>query len=292
MMAEKNTLFSSEKCFSRGQMQIPAGEIYQIAELSLIRSAEVASHYQYCDEITYVVSGKATVYSGDECREMSAGQIHYMKQGPNHRIVADPDQNFRYYCIGFSLNPEYAPIQVFLDAVKDMDYFFVDDEGNIKTLFGLLMNEFYIRDGESDLMIHFYLCQMLIILYRILTGKSKEKLSTINTSSSNHAVYRTLKYIDKHYLKLTSVKQIAKDLSYSEYYLSHIFKEKMDVTMKDYLMQKKIMTAAELLETSNMSISEIAEQLHFSSLHSFGTAFKRYMGDNASDYRKKNSEPS
>ena len=66
----------------------------------------------------------------------------------------------------------------------------------------------------------------------------------------------------------------------------------MDVTIKDYLMQKKIMTAAELLQNSNMSISEIAEQLHFSSLHSFGTAFKRYMGDNASDYRKKNSEPS
>lgn len=291
-MAVSNKLFSNEKAFSRGQMQIPAGEIYQIAELSLMRGTEVASHYQFCDEITYVVSGKATIYSGDECREISAGQIHYMKKGPNHRIVADPDQNFHYYCIGFSLNSDYAPIQVFLNAVKDIPSFFVEDEGNIKMLFGLLMNEFFIRDGESDLMIHFYLCQMLILLYRILTGKSKEKLSTINTSSSNHAVYRTLKYIDKHYIKLTSVKQIAKDLSYSEYYLSHIFKEKMDVTMKDYLMQKKIMTAAELLQNSNMSVSEIAEQLHFSSLHSFGTAFKRYMGDNASDYRKKNSEPS
>ena len=132
---------------------------------------------------------------------------------------------------------------------------------------------------------------MLIILHRILNGRSKEKLSTINTSSSNNAVYRALKYIDKNYIKLTNVKQIATDLSYSEYYLSHIFKEKMELTMKDYLMQKKIMTAAELLENSNMSISEIAEQLHFSSLHSFGTAFKRYMNMSASDYRKSKTTP-
>ena len=136
-------------------------------------------------------------------------------------------------------------------------------------------------------MIQCYFCQMLILLYRILNGKSKEKLSKVNTSTSNAAVYQTLKYIDKHYIKLTSVKEIAKKLSYSEYYLSHVFKEKMDMTIKDYLLQKKIMTAAELLKTSAMSISDIAEQLHFSSLHSFGVAFKRYMHMSAREFRKK-----
>ena len=33
---------------------------------------------------------------------------------------------------------------------------------------------------------------------------------------------------------------ILQALSYSEYYLSHLFKEKMNITLKDYLMHKKI----------------------------------------------------
>lgn len=280
-------LFSYDQMFKQGQMQIPAGDILQIAELSVIKSGEIAEHIQHCDEITYVVSGKATIYSGDTSFDMTAGQVHFMKKGQYHKIVADENQNFHYYCIGFLLNPEFKEIEMFAEAISNLDYFLVEDEGNIKTLFGLLMNEFYIRDAESNIMIHFYFCQMLILLYRILSGKSKEKLSKINDSASNHAVYRALKYIDNNYIKITSIKQVATDLSYSEYYLSHVFKEKMDMTMKDYLMQKKIMTAIELLKGSNMCISEISDHLHFSSLHSFGVAFKRYTGMSASELRKK-----
>lgn len=279
-------LFSYEQIFRQGQLQIPVGDIFQIAELSVIKSGEIAEHIQFCDEITYAVSGKATIYSGDTSFEMTSGQVHFIKKGQYHKIVADENHNFHYYCIGFLLNPDYTEINMFTNATKSLNDFLVEDEGNIQTLFGLLMNESYLRDEESNIMIHFYFCQMLILLYRILNGKSKEKLSKINNSASNHAVYRTLKYIDRNYIKITSVKQIAAELSYSEYYLSHVFKEKMDMTMKDYLMQKKIMTATELLKTSNMSISEIAEHLHFSSLHSFGAAFKRYMQMSASDFRK------
>ena len=280
-------LFSYEKMFIKGQVSLPSGDILQVAELSLVKNGEISEHIQFCDEITYVVSGKATVYYDNECYELTKGQIHYIKQGPQHRIVASPEYNFHYYCIGFVPHPDYESTEIFFHAISKMRSFIVDDEGNIHSLFNLLMNEFYIRDDESNTMIQCYFCQMLILLYRILNGKSKKKLNKINTSSSNHAVYQTLKYIDKHYIKLESVKDIAKELSYSEYYLSHIFKEKMDTTIKDYLSQKKIITAAELLKSSNMSVSDIAEQLHFSSLHSFGMAFKRYMNMSPSEFRKK-----
>lgn len=286
-MKISSKLFSYDKMFAKGQLSLPAGDIFQIAELSLIKNGEIPEHIQYCDEITYVVSGKATIYYGDECFELTKGQIHYIKQGPMHRIVADPEHNFHYYCIGFVPNEDCESTKVFFQAISQIQDFLVEDEGNIRTLFNLLMNEFYIRDNESNVMIQCYFCQMLILLYRILNGKSKEKLSKVNASASNHAVYQTLKYIDKHYIKLTRVKEIATSLSYSEYYLSHVFSEKMDITIKDYLLQKKIMTAAELLKTSTMSISEIAEHLHFSSLRSFGVAFKRYMNMSASEFRKK-----
>jgi AraC-like DNA-binding protein/mannose-6-phosphate isomerase-like protein (cupin superfamily) len=273
--------------FQKGQMEIPAGDIFQIAELSVIKSGEITEHTQFCDEITYAISGKATIYSGDTIYEIHAGQAHFIKKGEYHKIVASEESNFHYYCIGFLLNSDYTDISIFTDLVKELKSFLIEDEGNIQTLFSLLLNEFYIHDSESTLMIHSYFCQILVLIYRILSGKSKEKLHKVNTSTSNHAVYRALKYIDREFIRLTNVKEVAQALSYSEYYLSHIFKEKMDMTMKDYLLQKKIITATELLANSNMSVGEIADLLNFSSLHTFGQAFKRYMKMSASEFRKK-----
>lgn len=284
-MKVSSKLFSYDNIFARGQMTTDAAEILQLSELSVIRGGEIKEHIQTCDEITYAVSGKARFYSGDSVDEISAGQIHYIRKGQYHKIVADDNHNFRYFCIGYLPNPECESIQFFEEAVKDYNFFILKDMENIRTIFEQLTNEFYLPDEGSELMIHFYLCQMFMFLYRNLTGKSTRVPNKINRSTSNQAVYRALKFIDREYLRITTIKEIAEELSYSEYYLSHIFKEKMNITIKDYLLQKKMATAVELLQNSNMTITEISEQLNFSSLHSFGIAFKRYTGMSASAFR-------
>ena len=280
-----NRLFSYDVAFSKGQLCTESAEFRQIAELSLVRGGEINPHIQYCDEITYVISGKATIYSGNDVREIGSGEIHYIREGQYHRIVADENENFHFYCIGFQPNTAYGGLSAFQNATQNDSFFYLKDEGNIKSLFDLLINEFYIRDEESNLMIHHYFCQMLIQLYRLLAGKSKNKLSKNSTTTSNDAVFRILQYINREHIHTTNIKQIADALSYSECYISHIFKEKMGTTVKDYLMQKKIATAAGLLKNSNMSITEIAEHLHFSSLHVFGLVFKRYMNMSATEFR-------
>ena len=286
-MAISNRLFAFDNVFLNEPLCIPAGKLYQITELSIIPGGDIEEHIQHCDEITYVISGRATVHSGDEVFEISAGQAHFIRKGQYHKIVASESQNFHYCCIGFLLDPDYDAVRPFVNATAGLDRFLAEDEGNLKTLFSLLMNEMYVRNEESLIMIHLYFCQMLILLYRILTGRSKEALTRVNKSSSNNAVYRTLKYIDRNYIRISAVKEIAEALSYSEYYLSHIFREKMDMTIKDYLTEKKILTATELLKASNMSITEIAEHLRFTSLHSFDLAFRRYMNMSASAFRAK-----
>ena len=282
-----DTLFFYETNLGRGELQIPAGDILQVAELVIVKESEIKKHTQPCDEITYAISGKATVWSGNNCYEMSAGQVHFVKKDMCHRIAADLGENFRYCCIGYLPRGEYREIGSFLKAVEGMDDFILQDDGNIKTLFPLLIDEFQIRDEESDAMVHFYFCQMLIQLSRMLRGSSRQKLSRLNTSDSNLAVYRTLKYIDREFMHITQVRQVAAALSYSEYYLCHIFREKMGMTVKEYLLQKKIAFAAEMLLNSSMTVSEIAEQLSFSSLHAFGVTFKRCMGVSPSSYREK-----
>lgn len=281
-------LFSYDKSFAHGQLHIPSADIMQIAELSLIRGCEIFEHEQYCDEITYVISGKATVEYNGVTRELTKGQIHYIKQGHTHRIIADAEQNFHYCCIGFMPNFSEDSTSFFFNAIQNLQEFVVSDDGSIPAIFNNILNETFLHDSESVIMLQCYFCQLLVKFHRLLNKKEDEMIfnEKSNSSLSSSTVYKTLKYIDKNYIKITTVKDVAKNLSYSEYYLSHIFKEKMGITLKEYILKKKIITAAELLKQSNMSVSDIAEHLHFSSLHSFGIAFKRYMNMSASDFRK------
>ena len=284
-MKDNSKLFFYEQNMYKGELRTPAAEIMQVAELAISAESEIKEHRQLCDEITYAISGKASVWSGDSRYEMSAGQIHFVKKGMCHRIAADLGENFRYCCIGFLPCEDYREISGFLEAVAGNAEFLIPDGGNVRNLLPALIDEFQTRDEESEAMVHFYFCQILIQIRRMLAGTSRQKLGRLNEADSNQAVYRALKYMDREYPHLTQARQVAAALSYSEYYLCHIFREKMDMTVKEYLLQKKLKLASELLETSSMTITEIAEHLSFSSLHAFGIAFKRYMKMSPSEYR-------
>jgi len=268
-------------------LTVPAGEIYQIAELSMVKGSEIPEHIQICDEITYMVSGKAMVYSGNEIFEMSAGQVHYITKGVCHKIIAEADSTPHFLCFGFQANSKCEELSDYVNEVREMVHFHTADDGSIQPHMELLMNEYYNYDDDSDAMLHHYFCQMMRLLTRLAHGVKRNVPGRKNGSSVNSVVYRIIKYIDKEHRNISTVKQIAEMLSYSEYYLSHIFKEKMGITVKEYLMRRKILAATELLKNTSMGIEEIAEHLHFSSSHTFRQAFKRYMEMNASEYRNR-----
>ena len=287
-MEFNSKLFSYENSFfASGALKLPIGEIFQVSELSVIRGGEIAEHIQPCDEITYAISGKAKIYSDNDCTELSGGQIHFIKKGMCHKIEADINENFRYICIGFTANTDYADINEFISLTSPMNYFIKNDDGNVRILSEMLINEFYQKDSQSNTMINLYLSQILISISRLLKNDTV-KNSKISNSTSNFTVYHTLRYIDREYMYITSVKSIAEKLSYSEYYLSHLFKEKMGISIKQYILNKKLMLAAELLKTSNLSVGEISEYLSFATQHTFSQAFKRFFKLSPTEFKKAN----
>ena len=161
-MKDNSKLFFYEQNMYKGELRTPAAEIMQVAELAISAESEIKEHRQLCDEITYAISGKASVWSGDSCYEMSAGQIHFVKKGMCHRIAADLGENFRYCCIGFLPCEDYREISGFLEAVAGNTEFLIPDGGNVRNLLPALIDEFQTRDEESEAMVHFYFCQILI----------------------------------------------------------------------------------------------------------------------------------
>jgi len=62
----------------------------------------------------------------------------------------------------------------------------------------------------------------------------------------------------------------------------------MGMSIKSYYNKLQLERALQLLQQSNKTITQIAEQLNYSSIHSFSRAFKNRYGVPPSYFRSKN----
>lgn len=99
-------------------------------------------------------------------------------------------------------------------------------------------------------------------------------------------VLRTIDYINKHLQSPLTLEEIANILNLNATYLSHLFKKETGRNIKEYIMQKKIKAAEDMLIYSTMSYSAIAEYFHFSSQSYFISCFRKATGQTPRQYRQ------
>ncbi len=263
-------------------------DLYQIGEVSYEEGFELPVHNQWCIEISIIMSGQG-IFNADGCEyDVSDGDIFINPSNGKHGIRAVKG-NLRYYYLGFMFNDKTN------DSFKDIIDFFGDikrhkahDHYRISSVLVKLIDEFGNANPYSDQLIKNYIEEILILTFRAFTSFSK---TTYNITDQRHKiiggnVYSVIKYIDNNILTLTDIKSISRDLNFSYSYLSHMFKNKMGMTLQQYISHKKIERSCELIDENKSSLTEIALSLNYESLQSFSKAFKRVLGISPTEYKK------
>ena len=287
-MENSNKRFEFNKLYLKELYEIGVGKIFQVSELSLAAGGEIDEHVQICDEITYVVSGSATFYINGEAVVLKHGQICYLRKNSTHKIEVGMNRDFRYLCIGIVLNEQNEYTKSFISGMKNMNWFVKNDTGNMRIILEMFINEFYMPDRRTDAMINLYASIVFLMLTRMLEENSNEKHQNTVTVYAQHMIYNILRYIDREYMNIKSVDDIAKRFSYSEYYISHLFRQKVGISIKQYVILKKMERAAELLKKTDISITDISESMNYYSPHTFSRAFKKIYFVTPTVYRKEN----
>lgn len=287
-MENSNKRFEFNKLYLKELYEIGVGKIFQVSELSLAAGGEIDEHVQICDEITYVVSGSATFYINGEAVVLKHGQICYLRKNSTHKIEVGMNRDFRYLCIGIVLNEQNEYTKSFISGMKNMNWFVKNDTGNMRIILEMFINEFYMPDRRTDAIINLYASIVFLMLTRMLEENSNEKHQNTVTVYAQHMIYNILRYIDREYMNIKSVDDIAKRFSYSEYYISHLFRQKVGISIKQYVILKKMERAAELLKKTDISITDISESMNYYSPHTFSRAFKKIYSVTPTVYRKEN----
>ena len=95
-----------------------------------------------------------------------------------------------------------------------------------------------------------------------------------------------IRLLPLHFAEHHDIAFYADQLHISTVYLSRVVRQVTGRTVVDYINQMLLMEATVLLQTSKLSITQIADHLHFSDAPSFSKFFSRLKGMSPKEYRK------
>ena len=145
------------------------------------------------------------------------------------------------------------------------------------------LSDMYIRSIEAS--------QNLGEIAEVNTAMQEDFVQRVHQCRSNSEcstqTQKCCYYIQTHLNEKITMQVLSSYVGYAETYLSRKFKQEMGLTVTEYITQQKIAFAKQLLRADDTPISDIAEQLCFSTQSYFSEQFRRVTGFTPGEYRQK-----
>lgn len=171
---------------------------------------------------------------------------------------------------------DLAPL--FVPAEQMTLYGSVQWSSRLRTLLNLMRS----AAGEPD-------CPGIMYLALLLHYIEQEcKAERQPARPRNETVEQICAYLAANYQQKFSLTDVAARFYLSPYYLSRLFRRVTGQSIVDYINGRRIEAAQHLLETTDLSISAVAEQTGFASAAHFRRVFRESMGVGPLQYRKNN----
>jgi len=94
-------------------------------------------------------------------------------------------------------------------------------------------------------------------------------------------------YIELHAAETITLKQLASEAGYTEYYLTRKFKQETGMSVSQYIQEVRLRKAKELLRATTLPIQDIADKLGYSGSSRFIRLFRAGTGMTPGEYRNK-----
>lgn len=261
-------------------------DLYQIGELCCESGFKIDTHVQVCNEISYIVSGEGIFTTDNVETHVYPGQIYMNSKNHTHSIEADKNMPLRYYYIAFEFNEDAVGYEPLINFFKELHQPVIDDKFDIMVYFSKIMDELYNKTTFYSDVMESLIKTIIIHTYRSYKQQKLIRLPNKSTKIVGYTIYSVIMYVNEHIYDIHDVRSISDNLGYSYSYLSHLFRDKMGMTLQNYINIKKIEKAIELMKCQRINITQVAEKLNYEAVQSFSKSFKRTIGMSPIEYQK------
>ncbi len=258
-----------------------------VTGLSIVRKVlkkgyEARVHWHNYFEIEIIVSGKGTHILNGQKYEVSRGSMYIMSFYDYHSLEASED--IEIINMGFSpdlldgklaerLQHSGKTVMCSFDEEKIK---YIDDRVRV------LEKENAISNSPEDLVLRSILAEIASHALRFSNDKDEGAIPEF--------VQQATAYIHENFRQDISLCILADALSVSSGYLGKLIKSSLGKSFNEYLGDVRLKYACNLLESSKLSVGEIALNSGHNSVQYFLHVFKRHFGLTPSQYRQSQSK--
>lgn len=246
--------------------------------------------------IKYVISGEETYIINGKRYDLHSGSYLMANQFAEGSVYIEGNSVVTGLCIDLAPNLISEAVASFIrpdtfypDA--DLNQFFnsesfLENQYQAKnTMVGkdlFSLSEMFAKDPALPRKIPhdiFYGIAEHIVQDHIPVYKQLQEISVIKQHTRKE-LYRRLQiarnYMEENFIHPPSIAIIAKQCNLSEFHFFRLFKKVYRVTPYQFMLNKRMTFAAELLKDPTLTITEIAVITGFSDLYAFSKIFKKY----------------
>ena len=259
-------------------------------KISYLNIKNYPTHWHNSIEIIYVLKGSLQIKIDTDSFILNEREVEIINSDESHEIQSLEDNKV----LIFNIDPFF-----FEKYYKDINNIFFytnsndteDQNGSeyeeLKTLLSQMLCEYVQKLEDYDEEIEDLLITLLYHLVNNFHYLTYEKEELKEKTDQLARYHRISKYIYNNYNNNITLQEIAKKEFLSTHYLSHEIKYATGYSFTDLINLTRIEESIKLLLDSDMSISEISDEIGFSHVRYFNKNFKYYFGCTPLQYRKK-----
>ena len=256
------------------------------------RSFQIPVHWHDEFEIIYVRSGFLAVSISGESYIGKTGDAFVVSPGNLH-LMGSQTGTVDYYTFLFPL--KYISFRT--DDMLDEKLLEPLNSGHLmicprvkdtaKELCEQLIEIYEAKKDESESKITTQVRTKIILLQFILEMWKKGFVIENDTSGRNTVEKEMVSYIQQNFTGKISLREFGEQFHLSEKYISRYFKEHFHITLSQYITHLRLEHAKQLLQDTDIPVTEIAMQSGYQNVSYFIRSFKKTYGVSPLKYRKK-----
>jgi AraC family transcriptional regulator len=127
-----------------------------------------------------------------------------------------------------------------------------------------------------------------LIAAHLLQHYATERLAVreYNYGLAPSKLEKVVEYIERHLSSDLSLEEIAQQIDVSQSHFSRLFKQSVGLSPWQYVIQRRVETAKELLKNEDLTIDRVSDRLGFLSHSQFTIFFRKYTGVSPKQYRQ------
>lgn len=257
---------------------------------------DLAMHWHDDIEFIYIISGSAFYQMGDKKVKMNAGEGIFVNSRQMHLLLSD-SCDCTLYCLMFHpmiLCSSHFISETFVTPVIENDRVpYIMLRNNVswhqKILQDIADMEKYTEQPGGQLEVMKYIYDIWNLIYQNTSLPSKEERIRNRDLA---AVKKMTNYIQTHYQHKITLQDICAAGNVGKTKCNALFATYINLTPMEYVKNYRIEKSSELLNNTDLTITEIAYEVGFGEASYFSKIFGQQIGCTPQQYRNLGKEMS